>query len=50
MSLTLLPKLTNARFKHCVELGQATHTDVMNRMNLFREVQLFLDEAHRPPL
>ena len=30
------------------EIGEGTHTVIMekNRMSLFREVQLFLDESH----
>ena len=40
-------KLTNAPYKRYVEIGEGTHTVIMekNRMDLFREVQLFLDEA-----
>ena len=43
-------KLTGAPYKRYVELGEDTHTIIMekNRMNLFREVQLFLDEKHAP--
>lgn len=50
MAQNLLPKLTGAPYKRYVELGEGTHTIVMekNRMNLFREVQLFLDETHQP--
>ena len=50
MAQNLLPKLTGAPYKRYVELGEGTHTIVMekNRMNLFREVQLFLDEKHAP--
>ncbi len=50
MAQTLFPRLTNAPYKRYVELGEGTHTVVMekNRLNLFREVQLFLDENHRP--
>ena len=50
MAQNLLPKLTGAPYKRYVELGEGTHTVVMekNRMNLFREVQLFLDETHQP--
>ena len=49
MAQTLFPKLTNARYKRYIELGEGTHTIIMekNRMNLFREVQLFLDEKHQ---
>ena len=50
MAQNLLPKLAGAPYKRYVELGEGTHTIVMekNRMNLFREVQLFLDEKHAP--
>jgi pimeloyl-ACP methyl ester carboxylesterase len=50
MAQTLLPLLTGAPYKRYVELGEGTHTIIMekNRMNLFREVQLFLDEKHAP--
>jgi pimeloyl-ACP methyl ester carboxylesterase len=50
MAQNLFPKLTGAPYKRYVELGEGTHTIIMekNRMNLFREVQLFLDEAHQP--
>lgn len=50
MSQNLFPKLANAPYKRYIELGEGTHTIIMekNRMSLFREVQLFLDEDHRP--
>ncbi len=50
MAQTLFPKLTNAPYKRYVELGEGTHSVLMekNRMSLFREVQLFLDEAQHP--
>ena len=50
MAQELFPRLVNAPYKRYVELGEGTHTIIMekNRMNLFREVQLFLDEKHRP--
>lgn len=50
MAQNLLPTLTGAPYKRYVELGEGTHTIIMekNRMNLFREVQLFLDEQHQP--
>lgn len=50
MAQNLLPKLTGAPYKRYVELGEGTHTIIMekNRMNLFREVQWFLDEKHAP--
>jgi pimeloyl-ACP methyl ester carboxylesterase len=46
MSQALLPLLTNAPAKRYVEIGEGTHTVIMekNRLQLFREVQLFLDE------
>ena len=39
-------KLTGASTKRFVEIGEGTHTVIMekNRMQLFRETQLFLDE------
>ncbi len=39
-------KLTNAPFKRYVEFGEGTHTIIMekNRLQLFREVSLFLSE------
>ncbi len=48
MAQNLFPKLTGAPYKRYVELGEGTHTIIMekNRMSLFREVQLFLDESH----
>lgn len=48
MAQALFPKLTGAPYKRYVELGEGTHTIIMekNRMHLFREVQLFLDENH----
>jgi pimeloyl-ACP methyl ester carboxylesterase len=49
MSQALLPLLKNAPAKRYVEIGEGTHTVIMekNRMQLFREVQLFLDEPSR---
>lgn len=40
-------RLTNANYKRAVHIGQGTHLVFLekNRMHLFREVQLFLDEA-----
>jgi len=48
MAQALFPKLVNAPYKRYVELGEGTHSIVLekNRMNLFREVQLFLDEKN----
>ena len=47
MAQALFPKLVNAPYKRYVELGEGTHSIIMerNRMDLFREVQLFLDES-----
>jgi pimeloyl-ACP methyl ester carboxylesterase len=47
MAQTLFPLLTGAPYKRYVEIGEGTHTVIMekNRMSLFREVQLFLDEG-----
>ncbi len=47
MAQTLFPLLTNAPAKRLVMIGEATHTVIMekNRMQLFNEVQLFLDEG-----
>jgi pimeloyl-ACP methyl ester carboxylesterase len=49
MAQALLPKLTGAPYKRYVEIGEGTHTVIMekNRLMLFREVQLFLDEKHQ---
>ena len=46
MSQALFPLLKNAPAKRYVEIGEGTHTVIMekNRLQLFREVQLFLDE------
>jgi len=46
MAQAVFSKLTNAPQKRMVVIGEGTHTVVMerNRMQLFREVQLFLDE------
>ncbi|GJD99784.1 alpha/beta hydrolase [Methylobacterium isbiliense] len=47
MRQTLFPLLVNAPTKRMVELGEGTHTIVMerNRLDLFRAVQAFLDEG-----
>jgi pimeloyl-ACP methyl ester carboxylesterase len=49
MAKAVFEKLTNARWKRFVEIGEGTHTVMMekNRMQLFREVQLFLEEPAR---
>jgi pimeloyl-ACP methyl ester carboxylesterase len=46
MSQALFGRLVNAPLKRYVVIGEGTHTVIMekNRMQLFREVQLFLDE------
>ena len=43
-------KLTNAPYKRYVEIGEGTHTIIMekNRMQLFQAVQQFLDEKFKP--
>ncbi len=47
MAQTLFPLLTNAAPKRLVVIGEGTHSVIMekNRMQLFSEVQMFLDEA-----
>ncbi len=47
MAQALFPLLKNAPVKRYVEIGEGTHTVIMekNRMQLFREVQIFLDET-----
>ena len=46
MATALFGLLKNAPARRLVEIGEGTHTVIMekNRMQLFREVQLFLDE------
>lgn len=46
LAQTLFPKLVNAPHKQLVNIGEATHTVLMekNRMQLFRAVQAFLDD------
>ena len=43
-------KLTNAPYKRYVEIGEGTHNVIMekNRMQLFQEVQQFVDERLKP--
>jgi alpha-beta hydrolase superfamily lysophospholipase len=43
-------KLTKAPYKRYVEIGEGTHTVIMekNRMQLFQAVQQFLDERLKP--
>ncbi len=47
MAQTLFPLLVNAPVKRLVVIGEGTHSIVAekNRLQLFREVQLFLDEG-----
>jgi alpha-beta hydrolase superfamily lysophospholipase len=47
MAQALFPLLTGTPYKRYIEIGEGTHTVIMekNRMSLFREVQMFLDEA-----
>ena len=47
MAQAVFTKLSNAPFKRMVMIGEGTHGVVLerNRMQLLREVQLFLDEA-----
>jgi pimeloyl-ACP methyl ester carboxylesterase len=51
MAQALFPKLVNAEPKRLVIIGEGTHGVMMekNRMQLFREVQLFLDEPALQP-
>ena len=46
MAQTLFPLLVNAPRKHYVEIGEGTHSIMLerNRMHLFRTVQAFLDD------
>lgn len=46
MAQAVFERLRNAPYRRWVEIGEGTHTVIMekNRMQLFREVQLFLDE------
>lgn len=46
MSQAVFAKLTNAPFKRYVIVGEGTHTVIMekSRLQLFREVQLFLED------
>lgn len=48
MAQALFPLLKNAPRKRYVEIGEGTHTVIMerNRLQLFREVQVFLDEPN----
>lgn len=46
LAQTLFPRLANAPYKQLVQIGEATHTMMMekNRLQLFRAVQAFLDD------
>jgi hypothetical protein len=46
MAQAVFPLLTNAPAKRLVMIGEAMHTVIMerNRMQLFDEVQLFLEQ------
>jgi len=48
MAQAVFARLSNAPFKRYVLVGEGTHSVLLerNRMQLFREVQLFLDESH----
>ena len=43
------PKLTGAPYKRYIEIGEGTHTLIMekNRLALFEAVQQFFDERYR---
>jgi esterase/lipase len=45
---TIFGKLSHASHKRLVQIGEGTHLVFLenNRMQLFREVQLFLDEPN----
>jgi len=49
MAQALLARLANAPSRRMVIIGEATHTMLLekNRLQLFREVQTFLDESRR---
>jgi pimeloyl-ACP methyl ester carboxylesterase len=50
MAQALFPKLTGAPYKRYIEIGEGTHTLIMekNRLELFEAVQQFFDERYRP--
>jgi pimeloyl-ACP methyl ester carboxylesterase len=50
MMHALFAKLTNVPYKRYVEIGEGTHSIMMekNRMQLFQAVQQFLDEDVKP--
>ena len=47
MAHALFPLIVNAPWKRCVMIGEGTHSVVMekNRLQLFREVQFFLEQT-----
>lgn len=47
MAQALFPRLVNSRYKQYLEIGEGTHSVMLekNRMLLFRAVQRFLDDA-----
>jgi pimeloyl-ACP methyl ester carboxylesterase len=51
MAQAIFGLLQSAAWKRLVTIGEGTHTVIMerNRLQLFREVQLFLDEPGAPP-
>jgi pimeloyl-ACP methyl ester carboxylesterase len=51
MAQALFPLLTNAPWKRLVHIGEATHTVILekNRLQLFSEAQLFLEEPDPAP-
>jgi pimeloyl-ACP methyl ester carboxylesterase len=51
MAQAIFGLLANAARKRLVTIGEGTHSVIMerNRLQLFREVQLFLDEPGAPP-
>jgi pimeloyl-ACP methyl ester carboxylesterase len=50
MTQAYFKKLTNAPYKAWLEIGEGTHTVIMekNRMQLFQGVQAFLDDGMKP--
>ena len=50
MTAAYWSQLTSAPYKRWVEIGEATHQIFIekNRMQMFREVQTFLDDAYKP--
>jgi hypothetical protein len=48
MARALFAELVNAPWRRLIEFGEGTHYPMLekHRMQLFREVQLFLEERH----